>query len=434
MKNLIIFLMLFLSIQTSNAQDFWEKTNFLGQSSGNLIINPDGYLFAGNSNFGIMRSKDDGDTWTFINEGLTVENITELTINPKTGSIFAAGFNLTGTENNVFRSTNNGNSWEKLIPLSNLHYGISINLEGKIFAINSMGGNILTSTDDGKSWESSNWKIPGSFLEFGPKGYIYSKSGNKIYRSTDGVNWLLITNRITNLSCGGITFNSAGDIFLTQYAPGEFGLYGAICRSTNNGDTWTIVWPVSLGTMGPIAINDMDNIYAASSFVIHSTNNGNTWKDVSTGLPHDPGYFILSLVFNKSGRLFALSGDGVYRSIYLTTALKKYPNEILSSFSLEQNYPNPFNPTTIIKYSIPSIQNPLSGGARGGLVTLKVYDILGREVATLVNETKAPGHYEVNFNAANLSSGVYFYQLKILDPAASSKHDFIQTKKMLLLK
>ena len=74
----------------------------------------------------------------------------------------------------------------------------------------------------------------------------------------------------------------------------------------------------------------------------------------------------------------------------------------VEKFELEQNYPNPFNPVTTIKYSIPSIQNPQLGEARGGLVQLKVYDVLGNEVATLVNKNQQPGNYEVNFKASNL--------------------------------
>ena len=88
-----------------------------------------------------------------------------------------------------------------------------------------------------------------------------------------------------------------------------------------------------------------------------------------------------------------------------------------TTFELYQNYPNPFNPTTTIKYSIPVEGSPLQGGARGGSkVTLKVYDILGNEVATLVNEPKSasggPGIYEVEFNASQLPSGVYFCRLQ----------------------
>ena len=89
-----------------------------------------------------------------------------------------------------------------------------------------------------------------------------------------------------------------------------------------------------------------------------------------------------------------------------------------SSFSLEQNYPNPFNPETVIRYQLPE----------GGLVTLKVYDVLGREVAILINEFQQAGAYNSTFSISNsqLSSGVYFYRL-----TAGNK---VETKKMILLK
>jgi hypothetical protein len=90
-----------------------------------------------------------------------------------------------------------------------------------------------------------------------------------------------------------------------------------------------------------------------------------------------------------------------------------------SSFSLSQNYPNPFNPTTKIKFTISDF----------GFTTLKVYDVLGREVATLVNEEKQQGEYEIKFDAlgiGNLASGIYFYQLKA--------GEFIETRKMILMK
>ncbi len=96
---------------------------------------------------------------------------------------------------------------------------------------------------------------------------------------------------------------------------------------------------------------------------------------------------------------------------------------IPSEFILHQNYPNPFNPVTTIKYSIPSV---ISIGERNLNVTLKVYDVLGNEIATLVNEEKPAGNYELNFNASSLSSGVYFYRLQ--------SGSFIQTKKMILMK
>jgi hypothetical protein len=97
-------------------------------------------------------------------------------------------------------------------------------------------------------------------------------------------------------------------------------------------------------------------------------------------------------------------------------------------FSLEQNYPNPFNPTSKIKYSIADvIANPAEIGMKQSqFVTLKIYDVLGNEVATLVNEQKPAGTYEVEFDGTGFPSGVYFYQLKA--------GDYINTKKMILMK
>jgi hypothetical protein len=121
-------------------------------------------------------------------------------------------------------------------------------------------------------------------------------------------------------------------------------------------------------------------------------------------------------------------------------------NEIPQRFSLSQNYPNPFNPTTTIRYSIPSVI--ARSGARKqshesstnqqiasttssvrndiANVTLKVYDILGRQVATLVDKKQAPGNYSVQFDASNLPSGIYFYKLQ--------SGSFVTTKKMILMK
>ncbi|MFN3693558.1 MAG: T9SS type A sorting domain-containing protein, partial [Ignavibacterium sp.] len=95
-------------------------------------------------------------------------------------------------------------------------------------------------------------------------------------------------------------------------------------------------------------------------------------------------------------------------------------NQVPSEFALEQNYPNPFNPSTKIRFSIPNVGTELA------LSVLKVYDTLGNEVATLVNEEKPAGVYEVEFNASKLSSGIYFYKL--------SAGSFTEVKKMTVLK
>jgi hypothetical protein len=111
-------------------------------------------------------------------------------------------------------------------------------------------------------------------------------------------------------------------------------------------------------------------------------------------------------------RLKQIDLDGTFNFSREIEVIVNTPN----IFSLEQNYPNPFNPTTSIQYAINSRQ----------LVQLKVYDVLGNEVVTLVNEQKEPGYYEVEFNATQFSSGVYFYRLQA--------GDFVQTKKMILMR
>jgi len=104
----------------------------------------------------------------------------------------------------------------------------------------------------------------------------------------------------------------------------------------------------------------------------------------------------------------------------ITLVDEKY-NTINSEFSLLQNYPNPFNPTTTISFTIPNVVD-----AKFASTTLKVFDILGREITTIVNDNKTAGTYKIIFNASDLPSGVYFYQLK--------SNNYLETKKMILMK
>jgi hypothetical protein len=127
---------------------------------------------------------------------------------------------------------------------------------------------------------------------------------------------------------------------------------------------------------------------------------------------------------NYVGRLLGCVIDGVMYGDTTVVSVDDEENPIATSFKLEQNYPNPFNPSTVISYRLPVTSN----------VTLKIYDILGNEIATLVNEKKPTGKYEVEFNAMNLPSGVYFYQLTVGGPETSSGQAFRQTKKMLMIK
>jgi hypothetical protein len=143
-----------------------------------------------------------------------------------------------------------------------------------------------------------------------------------------------------------------------------------------------------------------------------SYDGGETWG--SGGL----GYLcILSLAFDKNQNLIAGTyGGGIYSSTQAVTSVGGGNKDLPSDMRLSQNYPNPFNPQTQIEYDISTSSN----------VVLKVYDILGRDVALLVNERKGPGHYTLSWNASGLPSGIYFCRMQA--------GRYIETRKMLLMR
>ncbi|HKJ81827.1 MAG TPA: T9SS type A sorting domain-containing protein [Ignavibacteriaceae bacterium] len=156
--------------------------------------------------------------------------------------------------------------------------------------------------------------------------------------------------------------------------------------------------------------------YSDNGMVILDVRNCNSMKEIKRA--NTPG-FSNSIFANNRYIFLTDNEDGLYifdRKNIITNISRFADNLIPSGFKLYQNYPNPFNPTTTIEYGIP----------KSGLVTIKIYDVLGREVKTLINQYQNIGSHEINYVASNLSSGVYFYQLKA--------GNFISTKKMVLLK
>jgi len=113
------------------------------------------------------------------------------------------------------------------------------------------------------------------------------------------------------------------------------------------------------------------------------------------------------------------------RALQEIVGIQNISNQIPLANSLFQNYPNPFNPATRIKFDIPKFGFP-TGAFGNDNVVLKIFDILGKEISTLVNEPPQPGTYEVTFDGSNLPSGVYFYKLRA--------GDYTETKKMLMIK
>ncbi|MCB0748091.1 MAG: T9SS type A sorting domain-containing protein, partial [Ignavibacteriae bacterium] len=148
------------------------------------------------------------------------------------------------------------------------------------------------------------------------------------------------------------------------------------------------------------------------------------FKEIDLSASSISTFHSVVVVQNSSGEKYGtLYFDNAQSNII--TDLKNINNSLPDEFKLEQNYPNPFNPTTTIRYTVPT-NSFIPSGVEGYDVRMTIYDVLGREIKTLVNEVKTPGNYEITFDATNLPSGVYYYRLK--------SNDFVQTKKMLFLK
>jgi flagellar hook assembly protein FlgD len=139
------------------------------------------------------------------------------------------------------------------------------------------------------------------------------------------------------------------------------------------------------------------------------------------------GIQVSSMYIDKSsGTLFTGTSYGTVYKLVDNTVSVETIEKIPTEYSLSQNYPNPFNPSTVIKYSIPSVATGHTPSVR-----LVIYDILGREVTTLVNEQQKPGYYKVNWDASNMPSGIYFYQIRI---CSNANNNFVRTNKMILMK
>jgi len=375
-----------------------------------LLAN-DSNIFAGA--YGVFRSTNYGLNWTNANVDNRIVN--SLTIS---GNIIFAGTRYGG----VYKSTNNGTNWLQT-PLNNITVWALTSNGTDIFAGTNNQG-IYLSTNNGSSWTQTslnNFTIL-SIITNGVTIFAGSVYGGIYISSNNGINW-------NQTSLNNRTVYSLAKSGSYIFAGTNLGVY----LSTDNGINWT---QTSMPTYGILSLAISGSNIAAGTYgygVYLSKNNGVTWKE------KNEGFQPILLLLPNIGSLIILNNyilAGTYenstwrRSFSEIIGIQNISSEIPSGFVLYQNYPNPFNPSTKIKFDVAQhTPYPLS---RGENVTLKIFDILGKEITTLVNEQLQPGTYEVTFDAhqpglgSNLPSGVYFYQLRT--------DNFIQTKKLILLK
>lgn len=366
--------------RSTNSGLQWSQTalitstpsSFAQSDSGGLIIR----LFAG-SDVGIHRSTDMGLTWTLANAGLTNTFVYSVAVPPTAGS---AGFVFAGTAGGgVFRSTDYGTSWAATSLNNTFARTLAINSGGTIF-VGTGGGGVLRSTDDGETWIEASWGL-------------------------------------TNTIIADLAINHAEHVFAATSGCGVF-------VSTDDGNSWSecnvgltnlyvrdLAIPACPGTEG--------QLYAATtSGVFRSTDNGASWTQINTGV----GSIAANAVTAShpgSTNVYAFAGtegSGVFRSVQSIVAVNDPTCADPRAFELEQNYPNPFNPSTKIGFRLHV----------SGFTSLKVYDIVGREVAMLVNKEMLAGRYEIEWKPEGLTSGVYLCRLM--------SGNLTEVKKLMLLR
>jgi len=333
----------------------------------------------------------------------------------------------------IFKTTNAGTSWIQKYSRN----GVFLNdiefmntLTGFVYG-NPVGNFwfILKTTDGGETYDSTSISRPipltpndigfpndhvvidnagQAFIWFGsntPRVYFSTNSGAVWNNSQTPANPFVFCLTFLNIQTG---FAGGQDAF----------------KSTNGGVIWNPIVPPPPGA-GPFM--SFANIagfvwYSRGPCIYYSTNTGASFimqHCSPTGSIYNHMSFTLAVGDNPMSVItgWGVTGDGVISKYTDITGIEKIGTTIPDEFKLEQNYPNPFNPKSTIKYQI----------AKSSLVTLKVFDILGREAAELVNQKQEAGSYNITFDASGLASGVYFYSLY-------SDGVKIDSKKMVLIK
>ena len=370
-----------------NAQ--WEEIADYNATS--LAIKGD-TIYVGNSE-DVFVSTNNGKDWTSCGLQKYINCLSS-----KENRIYA------GTENGIFCSNNNGVNW---VPIDSGFVNNNIqaitNFQNKIIA--STNYEIYVSTDTNYNWKSISSVGAECFTSIGNS--IFAGAYGNVFISADSCkNWASVKNGLPSLfQVYSLTAKEEN-----VYAGLGQGLY----VSTDAGSNWNLI-NTNFLMVTALSVNG-DRIFAGTwgMGVYISSDNGDNW------VWNSPlrGANIKVLASNNE---FLFAGESNYGKLYrislsYLTSIRDISKNSPINFSLFQNYPNPFNPTTKIEYSIP----------KTSFVTLKVYDVLGREIATLVNEEKTIGKYNVEFNGINLSSGIYLYKIQA--------GNYSSVKKMILMK
>ncbi|MFA7360338.1 MAG: YCF48-related protein [Candidatus Kapaibacterium sp.] len=378
------------------------SSSFIDENTG-FIVGDQG-LFA--------KTTNAGNNWTFVN------SLPNYRLNSTTFTSSLTGYTVGFAKDTVYKTLDGGASWQHICSYTNASCLYHIQFVNSLTGYASgYPGKIIKTTNGGMNWVSLSTAIGSDLLSLcfidDLTGYIASNMGN-LLTTTDGGNSFSYQFFGTSTYFWCVKFINVNTGFMST-------ANGKIYRTTNAGNNWTIH---STGTTQQINYIDFSNEntgFAVGNGIYKTTDSGLNWsRQIFGSFP----YFLWNISIILPNVIYAFGAGGAILkttnggSVFINNINKEVP----SGYSLNQNYPNPFKPCTKIKFSIVSSPRVLGGD----LVQLKVYDVMGREVQTLVNESLKPGTYEVSFDGSALNSGVYFYKL--------ITNGYIETKKMLLLK
>lgn len=421
-------------------------------------------MYAGSSTTGVWKSTNGGVNWAQSNTGLTNLSVQSLVISKSNPDILYCGTSSLGSGAGMYITTNGGGSWtqinsgivEALISIQ----AIAVHPTNPAIAyiavfeatVDALQGFYKT-TNSGATWVPSNTGIGvvknilsivinplnPNVIYCGTSFGVTSQMGPvHIYKSNNAAaSWTDMSSGLPALTTdlNPVRSMSMSNVDTTRILAGLFQntLTGGAFLTTNGGTTWVrqstgipnvVAVQIRCVTIRPGSTTEfyagLDNV--TTSGVYKTTNAGVSWTAFNGGSML-ANYVVRALTFRTTtsdSTLFAgvagTAGQGGHEYSFPLVGINDPNTGIPKEFNLSQNYPNPFNPTTVISYALP----------KASFVTLKIYDISGREISTLVNEERSAGYFDVTFNAGALSSGVYFYKL--------TAGEFTQAKKLSLVK
>lgn len=384
---------------TGEADGQWEEVGSF--NSGEIILTmafDNSGTYAGTVGGKINKSIDGGKTWTRVNDDMNVGWVWSLVYHNSV--LFAA------TEKGVYKY--DGSAW-KLTSLQEKEVR-AIATDGSILYAGTWGYGVFKSIDNGESWFDYNNELADKAVQalaVDKKGNLFAGTGSlgifKVFAGED--RWYQYNIGNNSIWAIGVSENA---VIASCYG-------GGVYVSTDNGSNWQKS-PLQQNYIYSLVTDKSNKVFASSwtSGVFVTTDEGASWQQLGMS-----GFGVSSMVTSPNkDDLFAGTKEGkIFKISFRPTSIDE-EEALPTEFNLLQNYPNPFNPETIITYQLPVASR----------VTLKLYDILGREVITLVNESQNAGTHRVKFNAVTerLASGVYFYRI--------IAGNYISTKKMMLLK